>query len=94
MGLHSVIKGLLLVTVLVMAAVPRAIADMIVIDSNVPEIHVGTHLPDGTAPTLPPGGRVQVLLSSNQTKLFERPGGTSRSVEQPVGGVRGMRTSE
>jgi hypothetical protein len=64
-----------------------AAADMIVVESNVPNYPIGMAIKDGTNPELPPGGRVKVLLlPSNETKVF---GEGANARHCPVGGPRG-----
>ena len=85
---RTVVAALVLASVLQSATVEIARADMLVLESNVPEIKVGSRLPD--EPNVPPGGRVRVLLPSNETKVFEHPASASdsRSITEPVGGTR------
>jgi hypothetical protein len=65
-------------------------AEMVVIESNVPEFAVGLvlpDLPDRETLKLPAGGRVRVLLQpSNATKLFEGEALVTRS--SPFVGTR------
>jgi hypothetical protein len=65
-------------------------ADMLVLESTVPQYKVGDHLADNTAMTLPDGQHVKVLLlPANTTKLFEGKGGDVGSL--PFGGMRGIK---
>lgn len=64
-----------------------ALAEMQVLESNVPEFQAGSRLPDNTKLNLPAGGRVKVLLlPSNETKVFTGPNSTTPSI--PLGGTR------
>lgn len=84
-----------LVLALIMAIVTplAAIADMLVLESNVPEYAVGSRLPDVESISVPQCGRVKVLLSSNQTKMFigECPT-TSTTTRSPTPQMRGTRS--
>ena len=92
MYLRNLVTAVVLAILFQPAAIQVASADMLVLESNVPEIRVGSRIPDGKV-DLPLGGRVKVLLRSNETKVFEHPNtvSTSRSVNQPFGGTRGRR---
>jgi hypothetical protein len=90
---RSPIISLFVLTVVGSQTMQTAKAEMLVVESNVPEIQTGTRLPDNPAPALRPGGRVKVLLlSSNETKVFERKGeAKARGAEDPWGGTRSPR---
>jgi hypothetical protein len=64
-------------------------ADMLVVESNVDRIQVGEHRRDDWDPDLPPGGRVRVLLSSDESKTFT--GAPLPRAIDPPGGTRGRR---
>jgi len=67
-------------------------ADMLVIESNVPEYPAGTHLPDDVEKwlKLPANCFIRVLiLPSNVTRIFEGP-----KLQRPKGGTRGINRSE
>ena len=67
-------------------------ADMLVIESNVPEYPAGTHLPDDAEKwlKLPANCFIRVLiLPSNVTRIFEGP-----KSQRPKGGTRGISRSE
>jgi hypothetical protein len=81
---------LLVATILGHQTMRTARAEMLVVESNVPEIPIGTHLTDKPELKLPPGGRVRVLLSSHESKVFERSGATMRT-PGAVGGTRAPR---
>lgn len=81
----SLVFALVLMTAF-SAATTMAKAEMLVIESNVPEIQVGVRLPDGVVPKLGSGGRVKVLLPSHETRVFQ---GLERP-QPPYGGVRGF----
>jgi hypothetical protein len=85
--------SLFVVAVLGSQAPRLARAEMLVLESNVSDIQTGSRLPDTAAPALPPGGRVKVLLlTSNETKVFERKAEIeTRGAIGGVGGVRGPR---
>jgi hypothetical protein len=76
-------------TLIEVAVSQVAKADMIVLESNVDTIKVDEHKHDDWNPDLPPGGRVRVRLSSDETKLFTGPA-SSRAID-PYGGTRGER---
>jgi hypothetical protein len=90
MVIRSIVFVVLLVTLHGAATLPIAKAEMLVLESNVPEFQKGVRLPDGTVFVLPVGGRVKVLLSSTETKVFKGPT-PSRSLD-PYGGTRAPRT--
>ena len=81
-----------LTTVVIESAhITSVLADMQVLESNVPAYRVGSHIPDSNNLSLPAGGRVKVLLlPSKQTKIFERRGAQSESKDPPVGASRGI----
>jgi hypothetical protein len=89
MDLRTSLMAVAVATAIGLATPYSATADMLVIESNVPDLKVGARLPDHD-PVLPVGGRVKVLLRSNETKVYEhpRPGAESRSPTQPIGGTR------
>jgi hypothetical protein len=87
MRVRSLLNLLLLVTMLEVATVWTATAEMRVIESNVAEYPVGTLLHDNEPLNLRPGSRVRVLLPNNETKVFQGPA----SSEPSYGGVRGPR---
>jgi len=94
MSLQKLVVPLIVVTVLGLH-MRTARAEMLVMESNVPEIKEGVRLPDNAVPVLPPGGRVKVLLASGESKVFERSSATSsRPAQQPFGGMRNPRTPE
>jgi hypothetical protein len=63
---------------LLQITMPRiARADMLVLESNVPEIPIGSRLPDKQVFALKPGERVKALLSSHGTKVFQGPPDTT-----------------
>jgi len=69
---------------------PAAAGEMVVIESNIPEIAVNSRLPEDIQPMLPPGKRIKVLRPDNSTEIFE--GGAKRASSAhalPYGGVRG-----
>jgi len=56
-----------------------AVADMLVIESNVPAIPVGAVFPDGAKPQLPDGGSIQLLhRPANRTERIWKPAMTNR----------------
>ena len=71
------------------AALARA--EMQVIESNVGAFDVGARIADVDTTSLPPGGRVKVLiLPSNETKVFRGPGTAEGNAKNtPFGGTRG-----
>jgi len=86
------------------AATPAATAEMIVLESNVAEYPAGARLPDDWVLALPSGGRVRVLLGSQETKVFvgpraeppPGPTGATTAVpslrsHDPIGATRGER---
>jgi hypothetical protein len=96
MFVRDLIVALFVVTVLGLQTMRNAKADMLVLESNVPEFPIGARLPDQPGLKLPPGGRVKVLLiTSGESKVFEQSRETSsRSTQQPYGGTRKLRTPE
>jgi hypothetical protein len=66
-----------------------AMAELRVIESNVPAYKVGDMLPNNTVFNLNAGDRVQLLvLPSNATKVFE---GKGSFAYEPRGGSRGVK---
>jgi hypothetical protein len=86
MRVRSLLSLLLLATVLEVATIWTATAEMRVIDSNAPDYPVGTVLPDNAAISPGPGHHVRVLLPNNETKMFQGP---VRSGDPGVGGTYG-----
>lgn len=84
----NIARSLLLATAVGLGAQSSALAEMLVLESNLPQFAVGSHITDA-APALPAGARVKVLmLESNKTKVFE--GSKSSAPEDlPFGGMRG-----
>jgi hypothetical protein len=71
-------------------AVSSARADMLVLESTVPQYKVGDHLADNVAVEVGDGQHVKVLLlPSNTTKVFEGKGGNVGAL--PFGGMRGIK---
>jgi hypothetical protein len=83
--------GACLVSLAGLALVPPAAAgDMVVIESNIPEIAVNSRLPEDIQPMLPPGKRIKVLRPDNSTEIFEGSAKRASSAHAlPYGGVRG-----
>jgi hypothetical protein len=82
--------GYALIVTIVTASIAALAAepDMQVLESNVPEIRIGTRVSNETVSALPTGARVRVLLPTLKTKVFEGPtAGPTRS----WGGTRGPR---
>jgi hypothetical protein len=91
MFMRSLVIIALLVALFETATVPIARAEMIVMESNAPQFPTGLRLPDGTVLALPAGGRVRVLLSSQETKVFIGASAQSSRAFDPYGGTRGSR---
>jgi hypothetical protein len=71
------------------AHVTSVLADMQILESNVPVYRVGSRIPDSNNLSLPAGGRVKVLLlPSKETKVFERRGAQADSKDPPLGASR------
>jgi hypothetical protein len=71
------------------ADVTFVLADMQILESNVPAYRIGSRIPDDNNLSLPAGGRVKVLLlPSKQTKVFERRGAQAESKDPPLGASR------
>ena len=82
----------LVMTFVAFQTIPTSGAEMLVLESNVPEVRIGTRMPSDGMPTLQSGERVKVLLlKSNETKVFHGPDAVlrSRTTNHPYGGVRG-----
>jgi hypothetical protein len=81
-----------LTTVVIESAhVTSVLADMQILESNVPAYLVGSRIPDSNNLGLPAGGRVKVLLfPSKQTKVFEMRGAQPESKDAPLGASRRM----
>ncbi len=85
---RSLVYIVFFATLLQITMPPRiARADMLVLESNVPEFPIGSRLSDKQAFALKPGQRVKALLSSHGTKVFQgAPDTTTRAVD-PYGGT-------
>jgi hypothetical protein len=66
-------------------------AEMRVLDSTVPSIPNESVWPDDTVFDIPPGGHVQVLLQSKETRTFYGPRTGGRQPDTPTGATRGLR---
>jgi hypothetical protein len=84
------LRALIVALLVAFAGAETARSDMLVLESNTCEFPVGRRLPDGEI-SLPPGSRVRVLLSSHETKVFQRANThKTRSPDQPFGGTRNL----
>ena len=87
MSLYKYALSIFLFLLIVLLIPVAAVADMVVLESNVPDRYkVGARLPDSDRLDLPQCGRVKVRLPSNETKEFTA-GGCAPAI--PLGGMRG-----
>jgi len=88
MRAEKVARVAVIVLIIALITPSVSVAEMRVLESNVPEYQAGLMLPDNTKLNLPAGGRVKVLLlPSNETKVFSGPNSTAPAI--PLGGMRG-----
>ena len=93
MSTSDVLIRALAISPLVAGAVTNAKADMLVLESNLPDRYqVRSWIPDSNKLSLPPCGRVKVLLTTNETRVFTGP--NCPMPENPnVGGTRSLPNS-
>lgn len=91
MANKSIGRAALAAVLFEIVAILPALADMQVLESNVPEFNVGSRMSDANELKLPPGGRVKVLvLPSNETKIFTGPNASQPNLRDvPFGATRG-----